>query len=181
MAQTELPPPASSPTKTTQTPLSNPPALPCSLPPSPLTQDVRLVGTRRAGGADVCPVPPLRTCRAPAHLLLKSPFTPTSLPPPFLPHPNLLPPPTLPPNPISPSFSPAPAAQIGCSRVKAGRLSQRRDPFTTRPPHTDCRLPPAGIGAPTSRPTGQSGQSGQLEQQPTLASWKPPTLASSPS
>ena len=180
MAQTELPPPASSPTKTTQTPLSNPPALPCSLPPSPLTQDVRLVGTRRAGGADVCPVPPLRTCRAPAHLLLKSPFTPTSLPPPFLPHPNLLPPPTLPPNPISPPL-PCPAAQIGCSRVKAGRLSQRRDPFTTRPPHTDCRLPPAGIGAPTSRPTGQSGQSGQLEPNHTGELEPKPTLASSPS
>ena len=136
-----------SPTKTTQTPFQpySPPLLSLFLP---LVKVESLVWTRRGSGADVCPVRPLGTCRAPAHLLLKSPFTPTNLPPPALPSLSLPSPPT-PLTPSSPTSPPCPPAQMCCSRVRAGRLS-RRDPFTTRPPHTDCRLPPAGIGAPPS-------------------------------
>ena len=158
-----------SPTKTTQTPFQpySPPLLSLFLP---LVKVESLVWTRRGSGADVCPVRPLGTCRAPAHLLLKSPFTPTNLPPPALPSLSLPSPPT-PLTPSSPTSPPCPPAQMCCSRVRAGRLS-RRDPFTTRPPHTDCRLPPAGIGAPTIV---------QLARVAKVASWNPPTLASSPS
>ena len=119
-------------------------------------------------------MPPLRTCRAPAHLLLKSPFTPTSPASTFPPLPSTL----LSSHLLTLQLCPAPPqAPAQPSRSLTGWTWQVDcPPFTAPAPHTDCREPRAGIGATApARPTGRrrSGQKiGQLgwgDQPPTQA------------
>ena len=118
-------------------------------------------------------MPPLRTCRAPAHLLLKSPFTPTSPASPFPPLPSPLLSSHLLTLQLCPAPPPAPAQP---SRSLTGWTWQVDcPPFTAPAPHTDCREPRAGIGAtaparPTGRRSGQKiGQLGWGDQPPTQA------------
>ena len=140
----------------------------------PLVEVQRLVWTRRVLGADVCPVRPLGTCRAPAHLLLKSPFTPTNLPAPTLPPPSLphlLPHHSLPSFPISPHPLLPRCAGAGLRQVDCrGTIPS---PHGRRTLTVACR-PPASVLPPLV-------QLARVAKVARVASWKPPTLASSPS
>ena len=148
-----------SPTKTTQTPFQphSPPLLSLFLP---LVKVESLVWTRRGSGADVCPVRPLGTCRAPAHLLLKSPFTPTNLPPPALPSLSLPSPPT-PLTPSSPTSPPCPLPR--CAAAGLGQVDCRGaipSPHGRRTLTVACR-PPASVLPPLV----------QLARVASVASW----------
>ena len=162
-------PTSHSPTKTTQTPFQ-PYCPPWLSPFLPLIEVERLMWTRRALGADVWPVQPLGTCRAPAHLLLKSPFTPTNLPPPALPS-------LSPPSPPTPLTLLSPPRSPLCPLSRCGGAGKRQvdcrgaipSPHGRRTLTVACRPPASVTPLLPPPPPSSNWPEWPAEQPPTLS------------